>query len=63
MKEIEVISLEENRETNVPILSADAPFMAGELRRRSERGNDKFCRIARDIKVTWFRGSRSWRTS
>jgi len=30
-KEIEVISLGENRETNVPILSADASFMASEL--------------------------------
>lgn len=62
-KEIEVISLGENRETNVPILSADASFTAGGLQRRGERGNDKLCRIARDIKVTRFRGSRSWWTS
>lgn len=54
MKEIEAISLEEYRKTNISMLSADAVYgrqTATTWTREHERGNDKLYRVARDITV------------
>lgn len=62
-KEIEVISVRENNETNVSIPAIGTHrIWRGKLRRSLRgRGNDKFCRNARDITVTFSAAARELR--